>query len=319
MKLNKFQKTAIATIIITVILIMVGGFVRVSGAGLGCPDWPKCFGSWFPPFSASQLPPGFDKTQFNPVLMWTEYINRLAGITTGLFITITFVFSFSYRKTRPSVFYSSLLAFLLVGFEGWLGGQVVESSLKGWIITVHMYAALAILMLLIYATFQAFSGEITFELDQDYQKKFMMAGLFLLAATLIEIALGAQLRQSVDVIKESSQSIPRSLWLDKTGPINIIHEIFSWFVLVTSLLLLYFTTTMEGTNIFRKSITSILGLVVFQIILGVGLEVANLAPVLQVMHLTNVSLLVCAEFLFLLFVHKSRSINKKAGTELDPA
>ncbi len=174
-------------------------------------------------------------------------------------------------------------------------------------------------MLLIYAAFQAFSGDISFELDYDYRKKFMMAGLFLLAVTLIEIALGAQLRQSVDVLKESSQAIPGTLKLDKVGPINIIHEIFSWFVLVTSLLLLYFTTTMEGTNIFRKSITSIIGLVVFQIILGVGLEVANLAPVLQVMHLTNVSLLVCAEFLFLLFVHKSRSGNKKAGTELDPA
>lgn len=299
---------------------MVGGIVRVAGAGLGCPDWPKCFGSWIPPFSASQLPPGFDKTQFNPVLMWTEYINRLVGITTGLFITITFVFSFSYRKTRPSVFYSSLLAFLLVGFEGWLGGEVVKSSLTGWIITVHMYAALAILMLLIYATFQAFSGDIFIELDSEHRKKFMMAGLFLLVVTLIEIALGAQLRQAVGVIKDSSQAIPRSLWLDKVGAINIIHEIFSWFVLVTSLLLLYFTTTLDGNNtIFKKAVTSIIGLVVFQVVLGVGLEVLNIAPVLQVMHLTNVSLLVCAEFLFLLFVHKSDMGNKKAGTEIEPA
>src|SRR5690242_4292591 len=73
---SSFQRLALCTTAITYFLILVGGLVRASGAGLGCPDWPRCFGSWVPPMSAAELPPQFDASLFNPTLMWTEYLNR---------------------------------------------------------------------------------------------------------------------------------------------------------------------------------------------------------------------------------------------------
>ena len=72
MKLNAFQKTAIGTVFATIFLIFIGGLVRASGAGLGCPDWPRCFGTWVPPTNLSDLPPQFDPNQFNVVKTWTE-------------------------------------------------------------------------------------------------------------------------------------------------------------------------------------------------------------------------------------------------------
>ena len=78
---TSFQKLALWTTAVTYFLILVGGLVRASGAGLGCPDWPRCFGSWIPPASAAELPPQFDASQFNRTLMWTEYLNRLLGVT----------------------------------------------------------------------------------------------------------------------------------------------------------------------------------------------------------------------------------------------
>src|SRR5919109_1152360 len=91
MPLSSFQRLALWTTATTYFLILVGGLVRASGAGLGCPDWPRCFGSWIPPLSAAELPPAFDRAQFNPVLMWTEYLNRLLGVSVGIFIFATLV------------------------------------------------------------------------------------------------------------------------------------------------------------------------------------------------------------------------------------
>ncbi|HKJ31211.1 MAG TPA: COX15/CtaA family protein [Balneolales bacterium] len=309
-KFNAFQKTALATIFITIFLIFVGGLVRAVGAGLGCPDWPKCFGSWIPPFSASQLPPGFDKSQFNPVLMVVEYVNRLVGITTGIMIILTFIRSFKYRKSEPIVFYGSGLAVLLVGFEGWLGGQVVESSLKAWIISVHMYTALAILMILIYTTYKAFQKKMTITLSQENKRRLLWVGMALLVATMIQIGLGTQVRQSVDVIKNSSLTIPRSEWLSHVGSIEGVHEAFSWVVLIACMILIYFLRPFDSNNIYKRIGTSILALIVMQIILGLGLVNLNMVPALQVLHLTNVAVLVSAEFLFILLVQQSEAIKK---------
>ena len=83
-------------------LILVGSLVRVSGAGLGCPDWPRCFGSWIPPASAAELPPQFDASQFNPSLMWTEYVNRLLGVTVGFSILAATVSAWRHHRACDS-------------------------------------------------------------------------------------------------------------------------------------------------------------------------------------------------------------------------
>ena len=138
MKLNLYQKTALSTIAATLFLIMVGGIVRAAGAGLGCPDWPKCYGLWIPPMHVSELPPGFDVDSFNAFKTWTEYINRLIGVLVGFFIAANFLTSLRYRKSKPNVTISSLLALILVLFQAWLGGQVVRSGLASGMITLHM-------------------------------------------------------------------------------------------------------------------------------------------------------------------------------------
>ncbi len=75
--MKRFRHLALFATFATYFAIFMGGLVRVSGAGLGCPDWPKCFGRWFPPTSLSQLPPEIDPSLFNLTLAWIEYINRL--------------------------------------------------------------------------------------------------------------------------------------------------------------------------------------------------------------------------------------------------
>ena len=102
-KITLFKKFALASTTATYLLIFIGGLVRVSGAGLGCPDWPKCFGRWIPPLSYNQIPVGFDVSNFNLTLAWIEYINRLAGMITGLLILITALLAIkNFRRTKQN-------------------------------------------------------------------------------------------------------------------------------------------------------------------------------------------------------------------------
>ncbi len=95
---RRFRRLTLNTVIVLYFLIMVGGVVRSTGAGMGCPDWPKCFGSWIPPTEVSQLPLNYKEIYgaklkgeviFNPVKTWIEYVNRLFGVFTGIMIFVT--------------------------------------------------------------------------------------------------------------------------------------------------------------------------------------------------------------------------------------
>jgi len=93
------------------LVILAGGVVRMTQSGMGCPDWPRCFGMWIPPTDASQLPADFEKYlskqdidhSFNVYHTWIEYINRLLGALLGVFIFIYALWTavrFSARKPR---------------------------------------------------------------------------------------------------------------------------------------------------------------------------------------------------------------------------
>ena len=140
----------------TYFLIFIGGLVRVSGAGLGCPDWPKCFGRWIPPFSQSQIPTGFDASGFNITLAWIEYINRVAGMITGLLILITALLAIKNFRGSKHILIPSMLAAILVAIQGWYGSVVVKSQLMPTTVSIHMLLALIIVSLLVYVTYGSF-------------------------------------------------------------------------------------------------------------------------------------------------------------------
>src|SRR5690606_28534121 len=155
-RLDVFQRLALGTVAITYLLISVGAFVRVTGAGLGCPDWPKCFGQWIPPTRVEELPAGYDVTQFVPLLTWIEYLNRLLGALTGLFILATVVAAFVTHRKRPSVWAPSVAALIAVLYAAWLGGRVVAHELAPWIVTAHLVSAIVVVTCLLVAVVNVF-------------------------------------------------------------------------------------------------------------------------------------------------------------------
>ncbi|HAH51839.1 MAG TPA: heme A synthase [Balneola sp.] len=309
MKLNSFQKTAITTVFATLFLILVGGLVRAAGAGLGCPDWPKCFGMWIPPTNIADLPSQFDASQFNVIKTWIEYVNRLVGAVIGLLIIATFLRSFKYRKSEPSVFYSSAVAFILVLFQGWLGGQVVATGLSEWLITVHMIVAMIIVNVLLYAAFKASENLIQLQIDRSLQKKLWNIGLVLLVLSTIQMVLGTQVREQIDVIKEVDSALvpPRSTWIGMLGEIFEIHRTFSWALVISGAYLGFILWKEEVVG--QLKLVGIVNVVLIfaQVLIGVGLAYMDVPRVLQVLHLVGIALMICLQFLMLLMTRKNKT------------
>lgn len=305
MKLNTYQKVALTTVGAVIFLIFVGGLVRASGAGLGCPDWPKCFGMWIPPTTASDLPNQFDQSQFNVIKTWTEYINRLIGVIIGLLITATFILSFRYRKQENAVFYSSGAAFVLVLIQGWLGGRVVATGLDEWLITLHMILAMVIMMTLIFAVFKASENQFVITLSSSNRSWLLFTSAALLAITFLQLGFGTQVREAIDVFKNMDASPPRENWISQIGFIDNLHRSFSWVVLLAGGVLFYLARWQSQSPLVRKLGNWIFGLILLQIATGVGLYYLGIPPVYQVVHLVGVALLIALEFVLVLMISKA--------------
>jgi len=311
MKLNFYQKTAISTVGATLFLIMVGGIVRAAGAGLGCPDWPKCYGLWIPPMHVSDVPDGFDLASFNALKTWTEYINRLIGVLVGFFITANFLSSIRYRKTKPSVTISSFTALVLVLFQAWLGGQVVRSGLSTGIITLHMLLAMIIVGVLLFASFKSKEEFVLIRLHASQKRQFLNYGIALGILVIIQMILGTQVREGVDTIKDVLLAPNRSLWIEELGLVYKLHRSFSWVLLLTTIAFSYrfftYYSALSSTERKENRLFIVLSVaipigIVSQILVGVGLQWLHMPGLLQVLHLIGVALLLSVLFIYILIL-----------------
>lgn len=294
--LNTFQKVALATVFATIFLIFVGGLVRASGAGLGCPDWPKCFGLWIPPLSVEALPAEFDASLFNVTKTWTEYINRLIGVLIGFLIIATFATSWKYRKEKKDIVFASGFAFVAVLFQGWLGGQVVKSGLSEGMITIHMLIAMLILMSLLYACIRAFEDRLEIpSLDRTQKRALAAASLTLIFFTLLQILLGTQVREAIDQVSDHLAVGTGAIWLEQIGTIDEIHRSASWTVFLSSLFIgwqVFYRMNLQS-ELLKKSVAVVISMVLFQIALGIVLQYGGMPRAFQVLHLCFAAILLC--------------------------
>ncbi|RZK04228.1 MAG: heme A synthase, partial [Flavobacterium sp.] len=235
---QRFIRINLITIIVTLLVILAGGIVRSTGSGMGCPDWPKCFDRYIPPTDVSQLPADYkekyvagrlkknekfakyldrmgkkeladsirhDKSitvpeEFNPAKTWTEYINRLAGVLAGIFLLLTAIYSFTYRKSAKRIVVLSLLNIFVVGYQAWLGSIVVSTNLMQWVVTVHMLLALVILAISIYT--YSYAKQLHKEPSVIMYRIAWLKGFlfFTLAVSIAQIILGTEVREAIDVI-----------------------------------------------------------------------------------------------------------------------
>jgi len=325
--LIRYRRVAMITLIAVYFLFLVGASVRASGAGMGCPDWPTCFGQWIPPMSESELPAnyqeiyaerGYAETRFNVVKTWTEYFNRLVGATIGLLIFATAWVSWPLRKYDRSIVSASVAAFFMVGFQGWLGAKVVSSNLQPGMITIHMLMALAIVGVLIFAMAQARRGIMAAQPISDIHPSFEKWLYAVMFFTLCQVAMGTQVREMTDFISKAQGEALRSDWIQAMPWFFYVHRSFSAIVLFSNLWLGWLLFKSLGIqHTLTKLTLTMIGVISIAILSGATLGHLGMPAFVQPTHLLASALLFGLQFLIWISYRHAR--DAKTSGELAAA
>lgn len=138
---TRFQRLAAATVVTTFLLVTIGVIVRATDSGLGCPDWPFCYGQLLPPAGDFKA--------------WIEWVHRTVAALIGFLILGMAAVSVIDHRDRRSILWPSLVAVGLVGFQAYLGRETVRLGNSGESVTAHLAAAMALVGILVYLLVRA--------------------------------------------------------------------------------------------------------------------------------------------------------------------
>lgn len=337
--INSFRRVSTLTVLAVYFLILVGGIVRSTGSGMGCPDWPKCFGSVIPPTSVDQLPKnyqeiylqqriakndrfvatlekiGFEKTangiaddksilveeEFNATKTWIEYINRLIGVVIGLLILLTVWKSFKLWKVDKWIPINAIISLILVLFTGWIGSIVVSTNLLSWMITFHMLLALALVAVLLYINHRSERLQANHGVRMDVPAKIQWVLIVGTLLMLVQIVLGTQVREQIDQVAASLGDMLRGEWVDRVGITFLIHRSFS--LILLGVHVLYFFWAFRYSV--RRSKVNLWSQVLMVVLLleiasGIGMAYFGIPAFLQPIHLLLGSLILGIQFMLIL-------------------
>ncbi|SHI47100.1 cytochrome c oxidase assembly protein subunit 15 [Arenibacter nanhaiticus] len=330
---KNFTKIAKISLILVYLVIVAGAVVRMTGSGMGCPDWPKCFGYYIPPTDISELQwdanRDFKKGQviivneslqvarkdfitgtsyepenwtpytkhdyavFNPLHTWTEFINRLFGALAGLGTLVMAIAALSFWKKQKSITIISWLVVFAMGFQAWLGATVVFSVLAPAKITVHMVMALVIVALILYVIHISKPSVKTIKTNTPIRFLLITA----LALTLIQVVFGTQVRQFIDEQSAIVGDDASHLWLANPTISFYIHRSLSIAIVLLNVFLAYRIYT---NNLDFKKINWVLILLFLEIITGMSMYYFDFPFSTQALHLVLAALLFGVQFYLVL-------------------
>jgi cytochrome c oxidase assembly protein subunit 15 len=317
-----FIYSAKTALILVYLVIIAGALVRMTGSGMGCPDWPKCFGYYIPPTEEKELlfttGKEYDKGQviikdqkllvaktdfkaqssfessdwekytkhdyalFNPFHTWVEYLNRLVGALAGLACLVTFFLSFIYWKDNKKQIALYFLICFLMGFQAWLGKTVVDSVLNPYKITTHMLVALLIVSLQLFGIFTAQNSQKSIVIDRKFK---LILGIAV-GLTIIQIILGTQVRESVDTIIE--MGLPKKAWIQNPKINFYIHRSLSILVLIVNGFLFYRNRKL-GLGFTKMNWVAVI--ILLEILSGISMYYFNFPFGTQTIHIVLATLL----------------------------
>ena len=326
-----YQKCAFAALISVLVLIFVGAIVRVTGAGMGCPDWPTCWGLLIPPTKVEQV--NFDKlpvekfqkkaermgrdpstitreslrNEFNPRHVWTEFINRLFSLPVGFFTLATFIISFIYLKSRPLVFWLSFASLLLVLANAIMGARVVYSGISPGVLSTHLALAMLLICVLVHCVWAGGEKQFRVKISEEGKSLHILVAS-LLFLTVVEGILGSQIREMTDELAKAHLNAPRETWIAELeqSAFYIIHRSFSWLILIVSVLA-YISAKRHQTGGSTPTQKGVVAIVFAQMILGLVMSQVHIYSWVQVLHVGLAAILLALVYRWLLILPKKNA------------
>jgi len=336
-----YTKLANAALVSVLTLIFVGAIVRVTGAGMGCPDWPTCWGMLIPPTSVEEV--DFDKldiekfqqkaqrmgrdpstisreslkAEFNPRHVWTEFTNRLFSLPVGFFSLATFIASFHFRKTRPLLFWLSFSGLLLVLANAWMGARVVYSGIAPGVLSTHLALAMALICVLTYCVWAGAERPLKVTMTGK-ARPLRMIVLALLIMVVIEGILGTQIREMTDQLAKAHIDAPRETWIGELeqSMTYFVHRSFSWVLLLTSVVA-YTLAKRQQQDGATPSQTGVLVIMFAQMILGLVMAQIHIYSWVQVLHVGLAAILLALVFRWFLITPDGKRPLAEANGRLD--
>ena len=334
-----FIKVSKISLILVLLVILAGSFVRMTGSGMGCPDWPKCFGHLIPPTSISQIEWSPKKTynkgvilkhdgklivskkkfvsknkinlsnwenytkhnysDFDATKTWIEFINRLLGVIAGLATLIMFFISLTYWNKKNILIFNSFLIIVGMGFQAWLGKLVVDSNLAPYKITVHMLMALVIISLIIYSIFKAKNYKESKIIKDTFIKNLILFSVFV---SLFQIIIGTQVREFIDLQYEIYGPNKKNQWLNVPNFYFYFHRSFSILIIILNFSLYYLIKSKNYSSILIEKIGII---IVLEILVGIIMFYLDFPFLSQPIHLLLATILFSYQFYWVLHFKKT--------------
>jgi cytochrome c oxidase assembly protein subunit 15 len=337
---NRFLKIVQIAIISVYLIFLAGSVVRMTGSGMGCPDWPKCFGYYIPPTSEEQITwkpnaefkKGFiiikdevlfvaekdikttsnfnlnnwskytkhDYNRFNKYHTWTEYINRLVSVLAGFVFLFLIYGAVKFWKTDKRIPLLTFATFFLMLLEAWLGKTVVDTNLKPIIITIHMVIGLVIIALLLLLKFIISNNKTKYNYNSIFNKLLIISVVF----SLIQIAMGTQVRQFIDGQVKLLGFENKEYSLMNPSFKFYFHRSFTIAIVVVNLGLFYLN---QVKNLGYKLINWIVFLIFLETITGILMYYAEFPLGTQAIHLLSGAILFGLQFYLWLQSRKTLS------------
>ena len=186
-----FHQLALITTLIAFIAIMLGAYTRLSNAGLGCPDWPGCYGQLNVPVTADELSQANEAFPDKPLetdKAWKEMTHRYVAGTLGLLILIMCLVAWKNKKNAQQAIILPTILVGIVIFQALLGMWTVTLLLKPLVVVVHLLFGFTTLAILFWLTLK--SGHYFRLSEQLLNQRYRLPALLAVIILVMQIALG---------------------------------------------------------------------------------------------------------------------------------
>ena len=269
---KQFSVIALLSVIAAVSTVIIGGVVRVTGSGLGCPDWPLCHGQIIPPLEVSA---------------WIEYMHRLSATLSGLFTITTLLvaikkFGFSHLITKMMI-----LITILLFVQGLLGAYTVLTELSPYIATIH--TAIGIIYVSLLTVIFSLTSTFNFPMlnyKEKRVKEFKTANLILSVGTFLLLISGTIVTRTVGA-SLACKSFP--LCGTPITEMIDLHWIHMLHRVLGLLIMIYLSHTVLKSlklniQLINNMMYFISVLLTIQVILGLGNVILQLPTEIRAMH-----------------------------------